>query len=377
MTTILCFSHLRWNFVYQRPQHLLVRCSRDYKIYFIEEPVYNNEEDGIFLVKAQENITVVKPTLNAKDFSDHKERQKKILDLLISELSIDKYICWYYAPMALQFSAHLKPLLTIYDCMDELSAFRHAPPELKETENNLLKKADLVFTGGYSLFNAKKHLHANIHAFPSSIEKEHFAKARIIKNDPPDQQNIPYPRLGFFGVLDERFDADLIKAVAEQKPEWHFVLIGPVVKIDSSVLPKASNIHYLGSKNYNELPSYISGWQIALVPFAINESTRFISPTKTPEYLAAGKPVISTAITDIIHPYGDEKLVSVIHNADEFINAATEELSKSNKESRLKKADAFLANISWDNTWNEMHALIKEAMKTKININKKNKEIYV
>ncbi len=374
--TIICFSHLRWNFVYQRPQHLLTRCSKNFKIYFIEEPVFNSDEDGILVLKANENITVVKPSLKANLKTDNINRQKNLLDFLMSELSINKFISWYYAPMALQFSNHLKPLLTIYDCMDELSAFKFAPPELKENESRLIKKADIIFTGGYSLYNAKKHLHKNIHAFPSSIEKEHFAKARIIKNDPPDQKEIPYPRLGFFGVLDERFDVDLIKKVALKKPKWHFVFVGPIVKIDEATLPKADNIHYLGSKTYDELPYYISCWQIALVPFVINDSTLFISPTKTPEYLAAGKPVISTAISDIVHPYGDEKIVSIIHNADEFISAALTELSNNNTVGWLKKADAFLENNSWDNTWNEMHILINKTLKTK-NLSKKKQEIYV
>ena len=190
--------------------------------------------------------------------------------------------------------------------MDELSAFKFAPPQLREAETALFNAADIVFTGGHSLYQAKKHLHHNIYPFPSSIEKEHFSKARIHNQEPPDQQHIPHPRLGFFGVLDERFDIELIREAAIRKPEWNFILLGPVVKINHDDLPRLSNIYYPGGKTYNELPAYISGWDIALVPFALNESTKYISPTKTPEYLAAGKPVISTAITDVVKPYGEE-----------------------------------------------------------------------
>jgi len=249
--------------------------------------------------------------------------------------------------------------------MDELSAFKFAPPELKEAEKKLLQKADVVFTGGHTLYNAKKNLHHNIYSFPSSIDKEHFCKARYTVSEPADQQNISHPRLGFFGVIDERFDIDLIKQVADAKPEWHFVIIGPVVKINQDILPRNINIHYLGSKNYNELPDYISQWDIALIPFAINESTKFISPTKTPEYLAAGKPVISTAIEDVVHPYGDEKLVHIIHSAEQFIVAATKELNNHSKEEWLKKSDAFLADNSWNGTWKDMFDIIQSTLHKK------------
>jgi glycosyltransferase involved in cell wall biosynthesis len=246
-------------------------------------------------------------------------------------MNVNRYFSWYYTPMALPFTEHLSPELVIYDCMDELSAFKFAPPQLTILEKELFKKADIVFTGGHSIYESKKNNHHNIFPFPSSIDKHHFGAARIQKNDPADQESIPHPRFGFFGVVDERFDIELLDQVAKAKPEWHFVILGPVVKIDPASLPHYDNIHYLGGKKYEELPAYIAGWDIATIPFAMNDSTKFISPTKTPEYLAAGKPVISTPIKDVVSPYGDNKLVHIVSNAKEFIAAAEKELSKKRK----------------------------------------------
>lgn len=229
---------------------------------------------------------------------------------------------------------------------------------------NFLKRSDVVFTGGNSLYEAKQHQHPNIHAFPSSIEKEHFATARNFSESPADREDIPHPRLGFFGVIDERMDIELLRGIAEAKPDWNLVIIGPVVKIDPAILPACPNIHYLGGKSYQELPAYIAGWDIAMLPFAINESTKFISPTKTPEYLAAGKPVISTPIRDVVKPYGENDLVRIASSVSEFVDRAEEILSESadDRANWLNKVDAFLADNSWDKTWSEMQLLIASAI---------------
>jgi UDP-galactopyranose mutase len=353
------------------------RFNNYYPVYYVEEPAFHDEADNYTIEITAEKVKVVVPHLYRFDETNHRQRLKQIIEIFIKEQQIKKFITWYYSPMALLFTTHLKPMLTVYDCMDELSAFKFAPPELRNAEKRLLKKADVVFTGGYSLYKSKKHLHHNIYPFPSSIDKEHFLKARYAFAEPDDQKNIPHPRLGFYGVLDERFDIDLIKKVADAKPEWQFVFIGPVVKINEACLPKSANIHYIGSRHYEQLPAYLSGWDIALIPFAINESTKFISPTKTPEYLAAGKPVISSAINDVVHPYGDKNLVHIIHSAKEFIDAATKELSSVSKNEWLKKADAFLVNNSWNETWHRMHEIIKSTLKSKQPINTKKLKNYV
>lgn len=352
---LVCFSHLRWNFVYQRPQHLLSRFSNHTRVFFIEEPIFHDAPNKLHINKAEGNVHVVVPHLQ-HGLSEEEviQQQQQMISNLISVMEINRYFTWYYTPMALPFTNHLKPEMVVYDCMDELSAFKFAPPALKERERLLMEKSDVVFTGGYSIYEAKKDKHHNIYPFPSSIDKDHFATARKLKDEPADQAHIAHPRFGFFGVIDERLDIDLIAQVAEARPEWQFIIIGPVVKIDPETLPKLANIHYLGGKSYKELPLYLAGWDVSMIPFAMNESTRYISPTKTPEYLAAGKPVISTPIKDVVSPYGDNKLVHIAATAPEFIKHAETILKKKQNKAWLTKVDSFLEGNSWDKTWSQM-----------------------
>ena len=245
----------------------------------------------------------------------------------------------------------------VYDCMDELSGFAGAPPELGAREQELLRRADIVFTGGQTLYEAKRHAHANVHPFPSSVDVEHFARARAQQPDPPQQAPIAHPRVGFFGVIDERLDIDLVAGAAAARPDWQFVMIGPIVKIDRSLLPVLPNIHYLGPKKYEELPAYLAGWDVATLPFARNEATRYISPTKTPEYLAAGKPVVSTSIRDVVRPYGMQGLARIADTVPEYVAAIDAAMTEDARE-RLRAVDAFLTQTSWDGTWTRMHALV-------------------
>lgn len=359
---LVCFSHLRWGFVFQRPNHLLTRFSKHQRVFFIEEPIFHDGEDKLQIENYNDNLFVVTPYIKGGlDETEVHNRQRKFISNLLTNMKVDRFFSWYYTPMALPFTNHLTPELTIYDCMDELSAFKFAPPQLNVLEKELFKKADIVFTGGNSIYESKKNAHHNIYSCPSSIDKHHFGAARKIKEDPADQKNIPHPRFGFFGVVDERFDIELLDTVAKEKTDWHFIILGPVVKIDPATLPHYSNVHYLGGKKYEELPAYIAGWDIATIPFAMNESTKFISPTKTPEYLAAGKPVISAPIKDVVAPYGDNELVHIVSNAEEFIAAAEKELAKTRKTIWLKKVDEFLAFNSWDRTWGQMVRNIEQA----------------
>lgn len=352
---LICFSHLRWGFVFQRPNHLLTRFSKHQRVFFVEEPIHTDTGEKMQIENYNDNLYVVTPHLqHGLSAEEINKRQQIMLTSLMLQMQINKYYSWYYTPMALPFTSHLTPELVIYDCMDELSAFKFAPVDISVREKELFAKADIVFTGGHSIYDHKKNSHHNIYPFPSSIDKSHFVKARKIKTDPADQAHIPHPRFGFFGVIDERFDIDMIDAVAKTKPDWHFIMLGPVVKIDPATLPKHENVHFLGGKSYEELPSYIAGWDIATLPFAINESTRFISPTKTPEYLAAGKPVISTPIRDVVSPYGKNGLVHIVADADEFIAAAELELAKKRRTTWRKKVDEFLIGNSWDRTWSQM-----------------------
>src|SRR4051794_34398600 len=254
---IVCFSHLRWNFVYQRPQHLLSRFSKNSRVFFIEEPVWDAGIETVSIKQVADNITVVVPYLLLDNKPDSLENfQRDMLDKLLEDMNITDYIFWYYSPMALPFSEHANPALIIYDCMDELSSFKNAPQELKENEAALIKKADIMFTGGRSLYHAKKHLHRNVYAFPSSIDKEHFFAARAKSSKEEIQGNIPHPRFGFYGVLDERFNMELLSEIAVKNPQWSFILVGPVAKISRESIPALNNIHYLGIQSYKDLPSY-------------------------------------------------------------------------------------------------------------------------
>ena len=376
---LVCFSHLRWGFVFQRPNHLLTRFSKHQRVFFIEEPIFHNGEDKLHIENFNENLYIVTPYIkNGLPEKEIFKRQRKFITNLLTNMQVNRFISWYYTPMAMPFTKHLKPQLTVYDCMDELSAFKFAPVELTKREKALFKKADIVFTGGHSIYEHKKHQHHNIFPFPSSIDKHHFGSARTIKNEPEDQKNIPHPRFGFFGVIDERLDIEMISQVAETKPDWHFVILGPIVKIDPATLPHFKNVHYLGGKKYEELPFYLASWDLALVPFAMNDSTRFISPTKTPEYLAAGKPVISTPIRDVVSPYGKNGLVHIVQNAEEFIKAGEVELLQKRKGSWLKKVDEFLVGNSWDRTWSQMVRNIEDTLTKKQAVETKLKEkVYV
>jgi glycosyltransferase involved in cell wall biosynthesis len=359
---LICLSHLRWDFVYQRPQHLMNRFARHARVFYVEEPVFDSDVPRLEVSTRPTGVRVVVPHLppGLSEAEANAAEQALLIDDLLMEYEITDYALWYYTPMALAFTQHLEPLAIVYDCMDELSAFKDAPRVLKEREAELMQRADLVFTGGYSLYEAKRALHRRVYPFPSSIETAHFAQAREWEKEPADQFDIPHPRLGFFGVIDERMDIELLAGMADARPDWHFVMLGPVVKIDPASLPRRPNIHYLGGKTYQELPAYVAGWDVALLTFADNEATRYISPTKTPEYLAAGRPVISTPIRDVVRPYGQQGLVKIAANADEFIRAAEEFLSGDfERAAWLGRVDAFLSQMSWDQTWRRMAQLVE------------------
>ena len=362
-TDIVCLSHLRWGFVYQRPNHLMSRFARERRTFFFEEPIFDASEPQLEMKRVNDNLIVVTPHLPAADHDATIQRQKQVLDRLLHDFAVKDPVLWFYTPMALQFAPHIKPLLTVYDCMDELSHFDGAHPELVNHEKQLFSRADLVFTGGHSLWEAKKKHHPRVYPFPSSVEADHFRQARTITEDPADQASIPHPRIGFFGVIDERMDLELVEKIATERPDWHLVMLGPVVKIDPKKLPKRDNIHWLGGKKYEELPHYLAGWDVAMMPFALNQSTKFISPTKTLEYLAAGKPVVSTAIRDVVRPYGEKGLVR-IGDKDTFVREIAEALSEDG-DVRRKAADAHVAQTSWDHTFKKMSALMQETARAK------------
>jgi UDP-galactopyranose mutase len=362
---LLCLSHLHWDLVLQRPQHLLTRAARNWRVIYFEEPRFLPPAPDLPRLDRREvfpGVEVVSPVLPFWDGvpGSVERMQRPLLDALLAEAGQPDVI-WYYTPLAQSFAGHLSARVTIYDCMDELSAFRGASPQLLLEERRLLRRADLVFTGGFSLHQAKQGLHPDVHCFPSSVDARHFAGARTPGlAEPPELANLPHPRIGWFGVVDERMDLELLAACAERRPGWSFVMIGPVVKLDPADLPRRPNIHWLGGRSYAELPAHLAHWDVGFMPFALNEATRFISPTKTPEYLAAGLPVVSTAIADVVRPWGEEGLVEIARGADDAVSALERVMARQ-AGPWLAQVDQRLNNMSWEKTWAGMLGLIQDA----------------
>ncbi len=399
---IVCISHLWWDWVWQRPQHLLSRISEKHRTLYVEEPriKIGPQSEGF-------EILEILPRLQVARLSYRSDRQTfwrrlndvldqagahpfkvsdniKVAGLMFEspvqsrlEEEVERYVAgwrsggplilWLYTPAVVNFIDILKPDLVVYDVMDELAAFKFASPRLKQQEQELLDRADLVFGGGPSLYEGKKDRHPDVHLFPSGVEQEHFAQALEPRFPvPPDMSDLPHPIVGYYGVIDERLDLDLLRRAAEARPEWSFVLVGPVLKIQESDLPRLPNIHYPGKKGYDELPSYLKSFDVAMMPFALNQSTRFISPTKTLEYMAGHKPIVSTPVPDVVSLYGS--VVRIAEGTEEFVHQieATLDEQEPERDARRRKELEFLARYSWDQIASEMHALIENRLSLKL-----------
>jgi glycosyltransferase involved in cell wall biosynthesis len=370
-TPLIVFSHLRWDFVYQRPQHLLSRVAHQHRVIFVEEPMQEAGcEPKLEFRNPCDNVMVVRPVtpVDAHGFHDDQlALLRPLLQQLLEDEALEDYLVWFYTPMALPLLAELDPVAVIYDCMDELSAFRGAPRQMRQRESALLKRADLVLTGGPSIYENKRDLHPNVHCLPSSVDAAHYAPVHITAQCEEYlaaeqlQGHILAPRIGFFGVVDERLDLGLLDQVAAARPDWHIVMVGPVVKVDPKDLPKRDNIHWLGQQSYARLPALVAGWDVCVLPFALNEHTRYISPTKTLEYLAAEKPVVSTPVRDVVGMYGD--VVSIADTPETFVAACERALHETPEEraDRLARGAATVARYSWDESARKVLQLMAEA----------------
>lgn len=357
--TLICLSHLRWDFVYQRPQHLMSRFARDFHVVFWEEPLDAVDGHASVRLMAQPcGATVATPLLPSGLAGEDRDRT---LRQLLNETLRGRpapMVRWFYTPMMLPIAQHLSAACTVYDCMDELSAFRFAAPELPRLERELFELADVVFTGGYSLYEAKQLQHGNVHPFPSSVDVPHFAKARTMPPPPGDM-----PTIGFYGVIDERFDIAMLDAAARLRPRIRFEVVGPIAKIDPATLPRHPNVVYSPAQTYDALPQCLGRWHAAMMPFALNESTRFISPTKTPEYLAGGRPVISTRVRDVERHYGDLAGVLIADDADGFAAACDRALALSADPAAWRPAaDELLSQMSWDRTYGAMRSHVHKGL---------------
>jgi len=363
MPTLIVFCHLRWDFVFQRPQHLMTRLAEHYNILFVEEPMHTEGVARLEKTEVAPNITVCRPYTPIQQFGFHDDQLPTMQALLADLVPADEApVVWFYTPMALPLLQVFKPSKVVYDCMDELAMFKNAPKQLLQRESALLNIADVVFTGGPSLYQSKRDRHANAHCFSSSVDARHFRQALNRELSHPEQAHIPHPRLGFYGVIDERFDVGLVSSMADAHPEWQIVLVGPVVKIDPATLPKQPNVHYMGQRTYDQLPQFLAGWDVCLLPFAMNDSTKFISPTKVLEYMAAELPSVSTPITDVKVPYGD--VVEIAESHADFIAACERQLSLSdeNRQAQARRMREVVAGTSWDLTASRMHELIGAAV---------------
>ena len=360
---LLCFSHLRWDFVYQRPNHLMARAARDRRVYFVEEPVFSPGSSPTTTTVDREGVTVVTPHLPTGVCEAAVNRHlADLMDALVLTESIRRPTLWYYTPMAMPWTRHLEAGAVVYDSMDYLAGFLGAPPDLLRLEAELLQRAEVVFCGGTSLHERMRRLHPSTHCFPSTVDVEHFGRAREGLPEPEDQRWISHPRIGYAGVLDERIDLELIDALASARPDWQIVLVGPVAKIDPVDLPRHDNIHYLGLKSYQDLPAYLGGWDVGWMPFARNAATRYISPTKTPEYLAAGLPVVSTTIKDVVESFGRAGLAAIADDVEGTTEAVSRVLAGHRPDP--ERVDALLASRSWDRTWGAMASLIAALERT-------------
>lgn len=376
MKTLIVFSHLRWNFVFQRPQHLLTRLAKYYKILFVEEPT-NTGSVFIEATQVAPNIHTLVPH-TVEDGWGFNDRQMAVLGPLVKAWIqenadvTDGYGIWFYTPQALPLKGEFAPDFVVFDVMDELTMFAHAPAFLKERETELLQTADLVIAGGPSLAKAKQVVRPDTLSLPSAVDANHYSPSRAkdaelaTREEDTLEHDIPHPRIGFFGVIDERLDIDLLAQVADANPRWHVVMVGPVVKIDPNTLPQRNNIHYLGSQPYSLLPQIVQGWDVCMMPFALNDSTKFISPTKTLEYMAAEKPIVSTAIHDVIELYGS--VVEVGNTPEEFISHIEMLLNEDpvNAASRVVEGKELVKLHSWDEVAEKIHIAIEEAIAKKI-----------
>jgi UDP-galactopyranose mutase len=362
MTTVIVFSHLRWDFVYQRPQQLLSRLAKRFSVVFVEEPVPHAQRAALERLQPCVGVEVLRPHLTGSATGFHDEHIPQLQTMLADYLkarALNDYWLWFYTPMAMPLAAGLQPGGVVYDCMDELAAFRHAPRQLLQRENALFKMADLVFTGGQSLYESKRDRHARVHCFPSSVDAAHFSRTAGGDEVHAAQAHIGGPRIGYCGVIDERVDLGLIDMLAQAHTGWEIVMVGPVVKIDPTSLPQRANIHWLGQQDYADLPALIGGWDVCMMPFALNEATRFISPTKTLEYMAADKPVVSTPIRDVVTPYGG--VVAIAETPAAFVAACERALAQT-PEQRARDAAAraaIVASTSWDSTAMRMAEMIE------------------
>ena len=363
-TTLIVFSHMRWDLAYRRPQSLMSSLGRRMPVLFVEEPVPGAAADFLEVWAPEAGVHVLRPHVTGAMNGFVDANTLAVQALLASHLEthgIQNYWLWFYTPMAFPVAEHLQPEGVVYDCMQELSALRGAAPELLQHENDLLERADLVFTNGHGLYEAKRTRHPNVHCFPSSVDAEHFG--RTLQPGHADhlaQAHIPRPRLGYCGVIDERIDMGLVEALADAHARWQIIMAGPVVNIDPAKLPQRANLHWLGQCDYADRPELLGGWDVCVMPYALNESTRVLSPSRALEYLASGRPVVSTPVCDVAGPYAG--IVAIAASRYAFVASCVAALTRSPAAiaRQTQVTRLLLTRTSWTGTATAMAKLIEQ-----------------
>jgi glycosyltransferase involved in cell wall biosynthesis len=375
---IIVHSHLRWDFVWQRPQQLLSRLSRTNRVLFVEEPTYADD-----LASARLDLSIPHPRVHRAvpvlpgSLRGHYDDSIVVIrDLLKRQMADDgllgqlfrRPVQWFYTPMpAPAMIGAFGERAVVYDCMDELSKFRFAPTELTDREAFLMSKADVVFTGGYRLWESKARHHGNVHFFGCGVDVAHFGSAMCdAVQVAPEIAGLNRPVIGYYGVIDERIDYDLLRTLADSLLDTALVMVGPVVKVDPRELALAPNIHWLGQRDYASLPAYVKGFDVCLMPFALNEATEYINPTKTLEYMAAGKPIVSTAIYDVVHHFAP--VVAVAHSHAEFVSQVRAAIAAPDA-TLIQRGLEQARDSSWECIVADMEKIIRAAIAARTVLN--------
>ena len=367
---LVVLSHLRWSWVWQRPQHLVSRLARrraaaGARTWFVEEPTtgevaepYLEHEDCGDVTRVWLVVPAGQRAAGHQPFGcDGSEGYADLLAELLAEQGRPPAPdVWLYTPMALEIAERLDPGRLVYDVMDDLASFRNAPEGLVLRQRRTLAEADVVFAGGRSLHAAVVASgRRDAHLFPSGVETGHYAQSRRLRRAGPAKV------AGYVGVIDERVDLSLLGELAALLPDWTIRVVGPVAKIDPSALPQAPNIEYPGLVAYERLPEVMAGFDVALMPFALNHATRSISPTKTLEYLAAGLPVVSTRVPDVVADYA-----TVVHLADDGADfaAACRQVVQHSADDRDRRLRPLRTRHEWDDIAERMARLLDRAVPT-------------
>lgn len=372
---IIVHCHLRWDGVWQRPQQFLSRLAQRRRILFVEGPLLRDDVEppsySLRKVDAHPNVTVMQTSFPSSRFHDgdwvDQERFRLLEEVLNGPLrgQFEKPVQWFYDPMAVP--AHIGKLderAVVYDCMDELSQFRFAPPEIVTRERLLLSKADVVFTGGRKMCESKARFNKNCHFYGCGVDVKHFSQARSVRTAIPDDIRFGEGKvvLGYFGVVDERLDYELIGKLAAANANWHVVIIGPTCKVDPNSFPQASNLHWLGRREYAELPAYTKGFDVCLMPFAMNAATEFINPTKALEYMATGRPIVSTPVPDVVANFGS--VVKITGDHEKFIELGKQEALEPD-ERAVDRGIRMAEENQWESIVGKLESHIEDALASK------------